>query len=80
MKKRNFAKRSIALLISVVTFLSLSTAFAADVSREAVKDDNEGITTRAEELAYYYRIYNGQRQQRIWSVTYGYWKTGWTNV
>lgn len=33
--------------------------------------------TRQEQFEWYYRIYNGHQQKRLWSLTYGYWVTDW---
>jgi hypothetical protein len=32
---------------------------------------------RSEEFMWFYRIYNGKQQMRLWSITYGYWATDW---
>lgn len=37
------------------------------------------IEPKGEEFIYYYRIYNGVKQYRIWSATYSRWVTDWTN-
>lgn len=38
-----------------------------------------GVVPYAEETTWYFRIYNGQLQQRLWSNTRGIWLTEWTN-
>lgn len=35
---------------------------------------------RADKYLYYYRIYNGVYQYRIWNATDGYWVTDWISV
>ena len=42
-----------------------------DVNRE------ERSFARAEQTRWYLRAHNGVKQKRLWSVTYGYWKTDW---
>lgn len=53
----------------------LYISMPVNTSKESI---NEG-TTRGEEIKYYYRVYNGHLQYRIWSITYGRWITEWTN-
>lgn len=38
------------------------------------------IEPRAEEFQIFVRIYNGKKQYRIWSVTFGYWVTDWIDA
>lgn len=78
-------KRIISLLLALAMFLSMSvTAFAA--SPDALGDDimDELVITddqpRAEETKWYYRIYDNLIQRRLWSITYGYWKTDWITI
>lgn len=33
--------------------------------------------TREEQFMWFYRMYNGVPQKRLWSITYGYWVTDW---
>ncbi|MDL2288152.1 hypothetical protein LJC32_02085 [Oscillospiraceae bacterium OttesenSCG-928-F05] len=80
MKKRKLATKFMALLIVMVTLFSLSSALAVNVQIEAQEAVAEPAAICAEEFAYYYRTHNNQLQQRIWSLTYGYWVTPWTNV
>ena len=79
-------KRFLSLLLALIMVLSLhAAAFAngleapdgSDVEIIAVKP---GESTRAEETAWYYRVYNGMVQMRLWSLTYGYWLTDWIDV
>ena len=39
--------------------------------------NDEAGPTRQEQFKWYYRMYNGHQQMRLWSVTYGYWVTDW---
>lgn len=36
-----------------------------------------GISTLREETEWYYRVVNGRLQKRLWSYTYGKWRTPW---
>ena len=38
------------------------------------------IEPRGEEFQDYYGIYNGKKEYRVWSVTYGYWVTDWIDL
>ena len=38
------------------------------------------ITPRAEQFKWYYRIYNGVYQRRLWSLTEAEWLNEWTNI
>lgn len=78
-------KRIISLLLAIVICLSLSTAAFAD-SPDVPEENSEelvipGDQPRAEETEWYYRITgDGLVQRRLWSITYGYWKTDWITI
>jgi hypothetical protein len=56
---------------------SSSTSFVEKV----IIADNTVVEDEAEVLEVYYRVLpNGITQYRIWSVTYGVWRTEWTNL
>ena len=40
----------------------------------------EEYNTREEEFMWFYRTYEGRRQKRLWSLTYGYWVTDWIDI
>lgn len=72
-------KRAISLLLAIVMIFSV---LGMTVSATSWKDSSEGASTgsesnRAEEVTWYFRTYNGVRQMRLWSNTYGYWLTDW---
>ena len=79
-------KKLVSLILAFVLCLSLSLpafAAAADAPEkpgiEASADDGE--PTRYEETEWYYRITDdGLVQRRLWSITYGYWKTDWITI
>lgn len=79
-------KKIISLLLSFVLFFGLSTtAFAKSTSTPeatiAVVDTDQAEPVRAEETEWYVRITEtGLIQKRLWSITYGYWKTDWITV
>ena len=72
----------------IVTFLLIMQmlcvpAFAAEVSNPQYIDSNTEqteIQPRVEETQWYYRVNNGVLEKRLWSITYGYWKTDWEPV
>ena len=78
-------KRILSLILALVMCLSLSaTVFAesGETPEEAVQElANDGDQTRPEETEWYYRITDdGLFQRRLWSITYGYWKTDWITI
>ena len=78
-------KKIISLILALVMCFSLSaTVFAesADAPEEAAQElVIDGEQTRAEETEWYYRITDdGLVQRRLWSCTYGYWKTDWITI
>lgn len=70
-------KKLISLILAIIVCLAVSVpAFAVDQigGTEAV---GEEVVVRAEQTVWYYRLYNGERQKRLWSITYAYWITDW---
>ena len=55
------------------------TALAVFAASPAGRDPVQPATVepKAEEFQYYYRIYNGTLQIRVWSMTYCRWVTDW---
>lgn len=45
----------------------------------ALPEEENGIEVHAEQTEWKYRTYNGHRQRRLWSITYGKWLTDWEN-
>lgn len=68
-------------LLFTVPCAALAEGLAApdgsDVEIIAVRP---GDSTRSEETAWYFRVYNGILQMRLWSLTYGRWLTDWIDV
>lgn len=76
-------KRFISLLIAIVLCFSLASGLIAHADGSS-DDAKPGFSTsdpgpmRPEETEWYYRITDdGLLQMRLWSHTYGYWKTDW---
>ena len=72
MKKRLLA----CMLALVVVFLFAVPALAA-VQEPAQAIAGEVHIAGGEETQIYWRTMNGVLQFRVWSLTYGYWKTDW---
>ena len=67
-------KRFVSILLALILFVALSVpAFAANVEATAIGE----IGSYAEETEWRYRVYNGQRQMRLWSITNEVWLTDW---
>ncbi len=77
-------KKLISLILALVLCFSLSaTAFAAAVTtpEAPVLTEAGEEPTREEETMWYTRVTeDGLIQIRLWSITYGYWKTDWITV
>ena len=64
------------ILVLNLCFAVSIPAFAANF--EATQEEsNSEVVTRAEETKWYYRIYNGEKQKRLWSITNECWLTDW---
>jgi len=67
---------SFLLVLSIVFSFGL-TAFA-DGGQTPPCDEPESVAEpRAEELEWVFRVYNGNIEKRLWSNTYGVWRTDW---
>jgi len=74
MKKKSF------LVLGMIMSLTLVTpTYAANINNESALESSTP-SSRAEQLEWRYRYYNGKLQKRCWSITYGYWKTDWMYV
>lgn len=74
--------RLIALAMAVVMIFSLLAITASAAADDKPTEGTSDVTgaTRTEEVKWYFRIYNGRGQKRLWSVTYGYWITDWIDI
>lgn len=77
-------KRIISLLLALVLCFSLTSGIVAladgssDDAKPAFSPSAPCGSMRAEETQWVYRITDdGLLQMRLWSITYGYWKTDW---
>ena len=78
MKMRRFLC-VMAVLAAMATSFYASAAPAAVEPIEVPPASDEGgtIVPMAEETMWYYRIYEGRLQKRLWSLTRGIWLTEW---
>ena len=84
MKKR-VTKLLAATLIAAQVFCVLPAFAAAQpnyapLTETVVLENGMVIRPMAEETIWYERYVNGQRQLRLWSLTYGKWLTDWMNA
>lgn len=75
-------KRIMTLVMAlIITVFSVMPAMAATSENNSVLISGSGdVITRAEETKWYYRDVNGYLEMRLWSITYGYWKTDWMSA
>lgn len=74
-------KKTICLIVLIAMLLSISVTAFADYSGFPVSGETTEENTRAEETEWHYRITDdGLLQMRLWSITYGYWKTDWITI
>ena len=67
--------------LMTLTIVGPVSAVAAEDTYPVVGTQPEDTPTpRADHLLYYYRIYNGVPQYRIWNATDGYWVTDWIDL
>lgn len=72
-------KRMACALSALIMMLSLSISAAPAVSTVGndFNGDTSTVAPKAEETEWYYRVYNGHLQRRLWSYTRGIWLTEW---
>lgn len=74
-------KKIICLVLMIAILLSFSLNAFADSTCPSVSTETTEENTRAEETEWIYRITDdGLLQRRLWSITYGYWKTDWITI
>lgn len=66
--------RGVAALLCALTLFSTGIVSAHAYAPPSGEGD---AVIQAEEIRIYYRWNDGVREMRIWSVTYGRWKTAW---
>ena len=71
-------KKIISLLIAISIVFSFGiTAFADGSQIVPCNDPESTIEPRIEETEWVFRVHNGNLEKRLWSNTYGVWKTDW---
>lgn len=73
-------KRVLTLLMASLCALTLVSSALAPVMASPYTGEETSIETRAEQVRWYYRTNHGVEEMRLWSVTYGVWKTDWIPV
>ncbi len=71
-------KKAVSLLLVLCIVFSFGLTAFADVNvPESGSESDSVVEPRAEELEWVYRVYNGNIEKRLWSYTYGVWRTEW---
>lgn len=79
-------KRIFSFLLALTILFSLSSVALAECLEAPDGSDVEiiavkpGEPMRSEETAWYFRVYNGMVQKRLWSLTYRRWLTDWIDI
>ena len=79
-------KRIISLFLAIIICLSFSaTVFAESPFDQDLPGDGSEYSGRVdpmrpEETVWYFRTFNGMKQMRLWSLTYGRWLTPWIDI
>lgn len=78
-------KRFLSLFLALLILASVSVTAFAEAPANSTTETETGISlndepTRQEETIWYFRIYQGRRQMRLWSLTYERWLTDWIDV
>ncbi len=77
------SKKSMRCMVLV---LLMSLVFSMDVhgaelpKSKPLEKGSVQITVWGEKTCWYYRVYKGVKQKRLWSITYKRWKTNWINM
>lgn len=73
-------KKLLTSVIAVILLFTLTFPTFAVGLPVSEQDTFESIVLRAEQTKWYYRVYNGKLQKRLWSETYAKWLTDWIDV
>lgn len=69
---------SLGMLLTTGAFVNTTAeAYADSAPPPAFANDFYSAQPRAEQKEWRFRILNGIRQKRLWSITYGKWLTDW---
>lgn len=77
MSQFNWKKWGRNLTLSVAISSCLIGGVVTPSYATSLPEDEAGIEVHAEQTEWYYRTYNGNKQRRLWSITYGKWLTDW---
>lgn len=70
-------KKLVSILLALNLCFAISVpALAANTVPPSQKANTEAVT-RAEQTKWCYRVYNGEKQKRLWSITNECWLTEW---
>lgn len=76
LERSNMRKKIIMLCICIgILFFGTLTPVYAQTN----VNNYTSVNTKTQKVRWYYRTHNGRKQKRLWSITYGYWKTDWIN-
>lgn len=71
------------ILTAIAVLLCTLTLFSGGVipaHAYAPSGGESDAVVQSEQVRWYYRIHNGEKQMRLWSMTYQEWVTDWTPV
>ena len=73
----NSGKRALSVMVALAILLSLPAFAHAEMRSAELETGGEASAARVEETVWYFRVYNGVWQTRLWSNTYSKWLTDW---
>ncbi|MCL2437073.1 MAG: hypothetical protein FWD00_03430 [Clostridiales bacterium] len=87
-KFNNTFVRSLIVAVLMVSLLwaapmemeSVPVVYAATEGESFVECVGEEIMPLTEQFEWRYRVHNGRLQRRLWSLTWGVWRTDWEYV
>ncbi len=69
-------QRILSAALAVLCALTLLTSGIAPAHAYAPPSEGDAVI-QSEEIRIYYRLRDGVKEMRIWSLTYGHWITDW---
>ena len=73
-------QRILAAVAALMCTLTLFAAGITPVHAYAPPSGGGSAEIQAEQVCWYYRTNHGVEEMRLWSLTYGYWKSDWVPV
>lgn len=74
-------RKIISFLLAMCMVFTLGiTAFADGNVSDPGSEPDSVVEPRAEQLEWVFRVINGNLEKRLWSNTYGVWRTDWIYV